>query len=62
MIGRLHGELADKQAPYLLLDVNGVGYELEVPMSTFFDLPDTGAQVTLRPCPPSSTCPTRVLR
>lgn len=47
MIGQLRGELAEKQAPYLLLDVNGVGYELEVPLSTFFNLPDTGAQVTL---------------
>ena len=47
MIGRLRGEIADKQAPYLLLDVNGVGYELEAPMSTFFNLPNAGEQATL---------------
>ena len=47
MIGRLRGELADKKAPYLLLDVNGVGYELEAPLSTFFNLPDKGQTVTL---------------
>ncbi len=47
MIGRLRGEIADKQAPYLLLDVNGIGYELEAPMSTFFNLPNAGEQATL---------------
>ncbi|MCU7924224.1 MAG: Holliday junction branch migration protein RuvA [Candidatus Thiodiazotropha sp. (ex Dulcina madagascariensis)] len=47
MIGRLRGELARKQAPHLLIDINGVGYELEAPLSTFFTLPDLGQQVTL---------------
>jgi len=47
MIGRLKGELVQKQAPHLLLDIQGVGYELETPLSTFFSLPETGQSVTL---------------
>ncbi len=47
MIGRLRGTLISKHAPALLLEVNGVGYELEVPMSTFYELPETGREVTL---------------
>ncbi|MGP0172164.1 Holliday junction branch migration protein RuvA [Pseudomonas sp. NCHU5208] len=47
MIGRLRGTLAEKQPPHLLLDVNGVGYELEVPMTTLYRLPAVGQPVTL---------------
>lgn len=47
MIGRLTGTLALKHPPGLLIDVNGVGYELEAPLSTFYELPEVGAQVTL---------------
>lgn len=47
MIGRLQGKLIEKQAPYLLLDVNGIGYELEAPMSTFYELPECGKSVKL---------------
>ena len=47
MIGRLSGKLASKQPPYLLVDVNGVGYELEAPMSTIYRLPAVGEAVLL---------------
>jgi len=45
VIGRLRGTLLAKQPPALVVDVNGVGYELEAPMSTFYDLPETGREV-----------------
>ncbi len=47
MIGRLKGILVAKQPPWLMVDVGGVGYELEAPMSTFYDLPALGEPVTL---------------
>ena len=47
MIGRLRGELVVKHPPQLMLDVQGVGYELEAPMSTFYHLPALGQQVSL---------------
>ena len=47
MIGFLKGRLAVKQPPMLLVDVGGVGYELEAPMSTFYGLPATGESVSL---------------
>lgn len=47
MIGRLRGILVSKQPPWLLVEVGGVGYELEAPMSTVYDLPGLGKEVTL---------------
>jgi Holliday junction DNA helicase RuvA len=47
MIGRITGKLIEKRPPSLLVDVQGVGYELDVPMSTFYQLPVIGSQVTL---------------
>ena len=47
MIGRLQGVLAEKNPPQLIVDCNGVGYEVSVPMSTFYNLPGLGEKVTL---------------
>ena len=47
MIGRLTGTLAEKSPPRLLVEVNGVGYEVDVPMSSFYNLPALGERVTL---------------
>ena len=47
MIGRLCGKLIARHPPQVLIDVQGVGYELDVPMSTFYQLPPAGAEVTL---------------
>lgn len=47
MIGRIHGTLLAKNPPRILVDCHGVGYEVDVPMSTLYQLPDTGATVTL---------------
>ncbi|MDO9269325.1 MAG: Holliday junction branch migration protein RuvA [Methylobacter sp.] len=47
MIGFLRGKLAYKSPPFLMLDVNGIGYEVEAPMTTFYNLPAIGAEVVL---------------
>jgi Holliday junction DNA helicase RuvA len=47
VIGRLKGVIVHKQPPWLVVDVHGVGYELEAPMSTFYDLPEVGREVAL---------------
>jgi len=47
MIGRSAGILLEKNPPHLLVDCNGVGYEIDVPMSTFYNLPSTGERVIL---------------
>ncbi|MCG1055679.1 Holliday junction branch migration protein RuvA [Mycetohabitans sp. B5] len=47
MIGRIAGILLEKNPPHLLVDCNGVGYEVDVPMSTLYNLPNTGDKVTL---------------
>ena len=47
MIGRIRGILIEKQAPSLVIETNGVGYELFAPMTTFYKLPDIGNEITL---------------
>ena len=47
MIGRIAGTLLEKNPPQILVDVGGVGYEVDVPMSTFYNLPNIGEQVAL---------------
>ncbi|MCE4062203.1 MULTISPECIES: Holliday junction branch migration protein RuvA [Pandoraea] len=47
MIGRISGTLLEKNPPHILVDCQGVGYEISVPMSTFFNLPNVGERVTL---------------
>ena len=47
VIGRLRGTLAEKQPPHVIVDVNGLGYELEVPMTTLYRLPGVGESLTL---------------
>jgi Holliday junction DNA helicase RuvA len=47
MIGRLKGQLLEKTPPHVIVDCHGVGYEVEVPMSTFYNLPALGESVTL---------------
>jgi len=47
MIGRVSGRLLTKQPPQITVDVNGIGYEIDVPMSTLYQLPATGAEITL---------------
>ena len=47
MIGKLTGTLSDKNPPQVLVDCNGVGYEVHVPMSTFYNLPELGARISL---------------
>jgi Holliday junction DNA helicase RuvA len=47
VIGRIQGKLLLKKPPELLIDVGGIGYEVQAPMSTIFDLPETGQGVTL---------------
>ena len=47
MIGRIKGQIIESNPPHILVDVHGVGYEIDVPMSTFYNLPSLGSEVTL---------------
>jgi len=48
MIGFLRGKIARKAPPWIVLDVNGVGYEIEAPMTVFYDLPEVGTEIILQ--------------
>ena len=50
MIGSLRGKLIEKNAPDVLIEVNGVGYELSMPMSSFYNLPEIGGEVFVYTC------------
>ena len=61
MIGRIRGTLLEKQAPELLVDVQGVGYEIQVSLTTYFSLPAPGEAVTLHTTSiPWCACPVLV--
>lgn len=47
MIGQIRGIILEKQPPQLIIDVHGVGYEIDAPMSTFYQLPDSGQEIKL---------------
>ena len=47
MIGRLHGKIIEKQPPEMVLDVQGIGYEILLPMTSFYDLPQLGEETTI---------------
>ena len=47
MIGQIRGILIHKQPPHMMVDVQGVAYEIEAPMTTFYKLPDTDVEVTI---------------
>ena len=47
MIGRISGVLLEKQAPFIMIDVYGLGYEVQVPMTTYYSLPDIDKHVIL---------------
>jgi len=47
LIGRISGKLLERHPPHIIVDVHGVGYEIDVPMSTFYQLPANGSDVTL---------------
>ena len=63
MIGRLRGILLTRQPPQLTLEVQGVGYDLEAPMSTFYELPPVGSEVVLHThrMTPFPTCSTKTM-
>ena len=49
MIGRIRGTLVEKQAPDILVETGGVGYDIQLPMTSFYELPECGSEVTIHP-------------